>query len=57
MGFDCWCCAAQRMVRLSGVIVDKRMAEVLKVTDCGVQGCQCRESRDCLVGHEIEGKW
>lgn len=57
MGFDCWCCAAKRMVRLSGVIVGKRAAEVLRVSDCVVRECSMRGMLDCLIGHELEGRW
>jgi hypothetical protein len=57
VSFDCWCCAVQRVVVLTGRIVGRRQAEVLEVDDCLVKDCPRRRSRDCLVGHEIEGRW
>jgi len=57
VGFDCWYCAAQRMTLLVGVIVGRRVAEVLRVDDCGVKPCRWRGSSDCLIGREIEGRW
>ena len=57
MTYECWCCAAQRMAVLLGDIVGKRAAEILKVSGCLVEGCRWRGSPDCLIGHEIEGRW
>jgi len=57
LGFDCWCCAAQRVAVLEGWIVGKRAADLLKVTDCRCHDCVFRGGRDCLVGREIEGRW
>ena len=56
-GYDCWCCAAQRMAVLAGRVVGKRSAEILWVSDCGVRNCTKRGGSDCLIGHEIEGRW
>lgn len=56
-GFECWCCVARRVVVLRGEIVGRRQAEVLRVSDCGVQGCAWRGCRGCLVGCEVEGRW
>ena len=45
------------MALLLGVIVGKRAAEVLRVKDCLVHECSMRGRSDCLIGHEIEGRW
>jgi len=41
---------------LFDVFVGSRQAEVLKALDCQAQDCPLRGGRDCLVGHEIEGR-
>ena len=55
--YDCWCCATQRMVKVDGRIVGRRVAEVLRVSVCHVKDCHDRGCSGCLIDHEIEGRW
>jgi len=57
MTYESWCPGAKRMAVLMGEIVGKRQAEILRVSDCVVQNCVQRGSPDCLISHEIEGRW
>ena len=57
MGFECWCCAAQRVAVLEGKIVGRRVACALLVTVCRCRDCGFRGGRGCLVGRELEGRW
>ena len=45
------------MAVLTGKIIGKRQAEILRVSDCQVSDCAWRGSRDCLISREIEGRW
>jgi hypothetical protein len=45
------------MTILEGRIIGRRAADLLKVTDCRRRDCVFRGGRDCLIGHEIEGRW
>ena len=52
-----WCYATQRMVKVKGKIVGRRVAEVLRIEDCDIQACPMRQSHDCLIEKEVEGRW
>ena len=45
------------MAVLVGEVVGRRVAEVLRVSECGVRNCPWRGGSDCLIGREIEGRW
>ena len=42
------------MVKLKGATVGRRVVEVLRIYDCEVLHCNERQSRNCLIGKEIE---
>ena len=62
---DCWCYATKRQVYIIGLIVGRRQADLLEVTDCvGVvdsvvdtKKCPQRFAVDCRIGKLVEGRW
>ena len=52
-----WCYKTQRQVKVEGLIVEKRQAEVFLVQKCEHADCPFLRSVDCLVGRKFEGRW